>query len=71
MLFGLMPRRPDVTPEEFHDRGLCPHGTLDARTPAFRSRVEIQQRASALLGCEHTPLEAVAEGWFDTVGRSV
>jgi uncharacterized protein (TIGR02118 family) len=69
--FGLIPRRPDISPAEFHDHYRHPHGTLGKQIPAFRGYVQSHQIGSSALGPDQTQFEAVAEVWFDTVGDAV
>jgi uncharacterized protein (TIGR02118 family) len=69
--FGLIPRRPDLSPEEFHDHYRHPHGTLGKRIPRFRGYVQSHQTPSRFLGDDQTRFEAVAEVWFDTVSDAV
>jgi hypothetical protein len=69
--FGLIPRRPDISSEEFHDHYRHPHGTLGRRIPGFRGYVQAHQFTSPLLGDDQAIYEAVAEVWFDTVGDGV
>jgi uncharacterized protein (TIGR02118 family) len=65
--FGLIPRRADISPEEFHDHYRHPHGTLGRQITTFRGYVQSHQIASPRLGPDQTQFEAVAEVWFDTV----
>jgi uncharacterized protein (TIGR02118 family) len=69
--FGLIPRRKDIAPQEFHDHYRHPHGTLGRMIPTFRAYVQSHQIESALLGDDQRHFEAVAEVWFDTVGDAV
>jgi uncharacterized protein (TIGR02118 family) len=66
--FGLIPRRSDISSQEFHDHYRHPHGTLGRQIPTFRDYVQSYQIHSPLLGPDQTRFEAVAEVWFDTVG---
>jgi uncharacterized protein (TIGR02118 family) len=63
--FGLIPRRPDISSDEFHDHYRHPHGTLGKEIPAFRGYVQSHQIGTDLLGENQTVFEAVAEVWFD------
>jgi len=69
--FGLIPRRPDISPEEFHDHYRHPHGTLGRQIPTFRQYVQSHQVHSDRLGEGQETFEAVAEVWFDTVQDAV
>jgi uncharacterized protein (TIGR02118 family) len=65
--FGLIPRRPDISSEEFHDHYRHPHGTLGRQIPTFRNYVQSHQVHTDRLGDGQETFEAVAEVWFDTV----
>ena len=64
--FGLIPRRPDISSQEFHDHYRHPHGTLGRMIPTFRAYIQSHQIESGLLGPDQCRFEAVAEVWFDT-----
>jgi uncharacterized protein (TIGR02118 family) len=69
--FGLIPRREDISPQEFHDHYRHPHGTLGRMIPTFRVYVQSHQIESALLGPDQRRFEAVAEVWFDTAADAI
>lgn len=69
--FGLIPRRPDISPEEFHDHYRHPHGTLGRRIPGFRGYVQSHQMSTDLLGGDQRVFEAVAEVWFDNADDAI
>jgi uncharacterized protein (TIGR02118 family) len=69
--FGLIPRRPDISSEEFHDHYRHPHGTLGKEIPGFRGYVQSHQISTDLLGGDQTVFEAVAEVWFDNMSDAV
>lgn len=69
--FGLIPRRPDMSVEEFHDHYRHPHGTLGAQIPALRGYVQCHQVDTELLGPGQRHYQAVAENWYDTVEDAV
>lgn len=64
--FALIPRREDISVEEFHDHYRHPHGTLGAQLPNFRGYIQSHQFQSNLLGDDQSEFEAIAEVWFDT-----
>jgi hypothetical protein len=68
-MFGCIPRRPDITPEYFHDHWRHPHGALGRQIPTFRGYIQSHQIHSDLLGPGHrqTRFEGCAEVWFDNV----
>jgi uncharacterized protein (TIGR02118 family) len=69
--FGLIPRRPDISSDEFHDHYRHPHGTLGRQISTFRQYVQSHQIHTDLLGDGQEVFEAVAEVWFDTVPDAV
>jgi uncharacterized protein (TIGR02118 family) len=69
--FGLIPRRKDISSEEFHDHYRHPHGTLGSQISTFRGYVQSHQVHSSVLGPDQNRFEAVAEVWFDTVADAV
>jgi uncharacterized protein (TIGR02118 family) len=69
--FGLIPRRPDISSEEFHDHYRHPHGTLGRMISTFRHYVQSHQVHTDRLGDQQEVFEAVAEVWFDTVSDAV
>jgi hypothetical protein len=64
-MFGLIPRHPDLTPEEFHDYYRHPHGTMGQNMTTMRGYVQSHQIHSDRLGPGQTRFEAVAEIWLD------
>jgi uncharacterized protein (TIGR02118 family) len=69
--FGLIPRRPDISSDEFHDHYRHPHGTLGRQISTFREYVQSHQIHTDRLGDGQEMYEAVAEVWFDTVADAV
>jgi uncharacterized protein (TIGR02118 family) len=69
--FGLIPRRLDISSEEFHDHYRHPHGTLGRQIPTFRDYVQSHQVHTDRLGDGQETFEAVAEVWFDTVSDAM
>lgn len=64
-LFGLIPRRPDLTPQEFHDYYRHPHGTMGLNLGTLRAYVQSHQIHTDLLGPSQSQYDAVAEVWLD------
>jgi hypothetical protein len=64
-LFGLIPRRPDLTPEQFHDHYRHPHGTMGRHISTMRGYVQSHQIHTDRLGKDQARFEAVAEVWLD------
>jgi hypothetical protein len=64
-LFGLIPRRPGLTPEQFHDHYRHPHGTIGRHMSTMRGYVQSHQIHTDRLNADQTRFEAVAEVWLD------
>lgn len=64
--FGLIPRKPDISSEEFHDHYRYPHGALGLGLTAMRKYVQSHHIDSELLGPDQRRFEAIAEGWYDS-----
>jgi hypothetical protein len=64
-LFGLIPRRPDLTREQFHDHYRHPHGTMGRHMSTMRGYVQSHQIHTDRLIGDQTRFEAVAEVWLD------
>lgn len=66
-LFGLIPRKPGLTSEEFHDYYRHPHGTMGRHITTMRAYVQSHQIHTDQLGPDQATYEAVAEVWQDNV----
>lgn len=64
--FGLIPRKPEISSEEFHDHYRYPHGALGLGLEKMRLYVQSHQFETDLLGPDQRRYEAIAEGWYDT-----
>ena len=64
-LFGLIPRRADITPEAFRDHYRHPHGTLAMKMETLQGYVQSHQLHSDLLAPTQSRFEAVAEIWVE------
>ena len=62
-LFGLIPRRRDITPEAFHEHYRHPHGTLALTMSTLEGYVQSHQIHTDLLGRSQSRFEAIAEIW--------
>ena len=65
-VLALIPRRPDLTPQQFHDYYRHPHGTMGRNMSTMRRYVQSHQVHTDLLGPGQNRFEAVAELWFDS-----
>jgi hypothetical protein len=66
-LFAAIPRRQDISRQEFHDHWRHPHGTMGRRISILRKYVQSHQIDCDLLGEDQTRYEGVAEAWMDSV----
>ncbi|MFA7597451.1 MAG: EthD domain-containing protein [Novosphingobium sp.] len=66
-LFGLIPRKPELTSEEFHDYYRHPHGTMGRNVTTMRAYVQSHQIHTDKLGSDQNVFEAVAEVWMDNL----
>jgi uncharacterized protein (TIGR02118 family) len=66
-LFAAIPRKRDVTRQEFHDHWRHPHGTLARHISTIRKYVQSHQIQCALLDDRQTRYEGIAEVWMDSV----
>lgn len=70
-VFGLLPRREDMSRQEFQDHYRHPHGTVGAPLLLLRHYVQSHQIDTDLLGPEQERFSAVAELWFDNEADAV
>ena len=64
--FGLIPRKPDISSQWFHDHYRYPHGALGLGLDAMKHYVQSHQFETPLLGDSQGRFEAIAEGWYET-----
>jgi len=65
--FGLIPRKPDISPLEFHDHYRHPHGTLGYKNRGYVGYVQSHHITTSVAPCPTSPFEAIAEVWFDNI----
>jgi uncharacterized protein (TIGR02118 family) len=65
-LFGLIPRRADLTVEQFHDYYRHPHATFGLELTILRGYVQSHQIYTDKLGSDQNRFDAVAEIWLDS-----
>jgi EthD domain len=70
-LFGLIPRRPDFTAQQFHDYYRHPHGTIGRNISIMRGYVQSHRIHTDHLGPSQNRFDAVAEVWLDNVKDAV
>jgi uncharacterized protein (TIGR02118 family) len=64
-MFAMGVRRPDMSPEDFHDYWRHPHGTWGRRMSTLRGYVQSHQIHTEHLGPGQAEYECVAELWLD------
>lgn len=64
--FSLLPRRPDVSSQEFHDHWRHPHGTMGRLIPGLVDYLQAHQVHTDLLGDGQAEYEGVAIAAFDS-----
>jgi uncharacterized protein (TIGR02118 family) len=64
-LFAMGVRRPDMSPEDFHDYWRHPHGTWGRNMSTLRGYIQSHQIHTDLLGPDQARYECVAELWLD------
>lgn len=69
-VFALIPRRPDVPVEEFHDHWRHPHGDLALRITTMQGYLQSHRLASPGGGLEDPPYEGIAEVWFEDLATA-
>lgn len=64
-VFAFIPRRQDLSPEEFHRHWAGPHAALAKRITTMRRYVQSHRSAEAPAGLGDAPYDGIAEVWFD------
>ncbi len=64
-VFALIPRRPDVTTEFFHEHWAGPHADLALRITTMRRYVQSHRTTNSVAGLGESIYEGIAEVWFD------
>jgi uncharacterized protein (TIGR02118 family) len=69
----LLPRRSDLSPQQFHDHWRHPHATMARRIGLLHGYVQNHRLDTPALGPEQTRYDGVVEAWFesDETARSV
>lgn len=70
-MFGVIPRKPGVSKEYFHDHYRHPHGTMGRRISFMRAYTQSHQFDSDLLGDDQDRFEACAEVWMDNAAAAL
>lgn len=64
-MYGLIPRKPEMSTDEFHDYYRHPHGTMGRNMTTMRGYVQNHQIQTSRLGADQNRFDAVAEIWLD------
>lgn len=62
----LLPRRPDLSPQQFHDHWRHPHATMARRIRMLRGYVQNHRLDTPALGPEQARYDGVVEAWFES-----
>ena len=63
--FALIPKRPDISLEQFHSHWRGIHADLACQIKALRRYVQSHRIPQNIPGVPHSPYEGAAEIWFD------
>lgn len=66
-LFAAIPRKPNVSVQEFHDHWRHPHGTMGRQISILRKYVQGHRIECELLDDDQTRYEGIAEAWIDSI----
>ncbi|MCW2958396.1 MAG: Ethyl tert-butyl ether degradation EthD [Solirubrobacterales bacterium] len=64
-VFALIPRRPDVSQDFFHEHWAGPHAELAKRITTLRGYVQSHRIEPGVMGLPASIYEGIAEVWFD------
>lgn len=65
--FAAIPRRKDISRQQFHDHWRHPHGTLSRKITTLRGYVQSHQVDCPMLGPDQTRYDGITELWYDSV----
>jgi hypothetical protein len=68
--FSLIPKRPDLSDEQFHAHWRGPHAELALRLAAIRRYVQSHRVRPDLAGLAPAPYEGIAAAWFDDLASA-
>lgn len=66
-MFAAIPRKRDISPQEFHDHWRHPHGTMGRRISILRKYVQSHQIDCDFLSADQRRYEGIAEVWLDNI----
>jgi uncharacterized protein (TIGR02118 family) len=69
-LYGLLPKRADLTEEEFHHHWAVLHAALGARIAAMRHYVQNHRLPAIAAGIRPAVWDGVAECWFESAAAA-
>jgi uncharacterized protein (TIGR02118 family) len=64
-VFALIPRKKDISEQQFHEHWAGPHAQLALRITTLRRYVQSHRVAPKLDGLPEPPYDGIAEVWFD------
>ncbi|SRR5712692_2987595 len=68
--FGLLPKKPGLSDEQFHRHWRDIHAPLALRIPGLRRYVQSHRLPQPIPGFSASPYEGVAEVWFDDLAAA-
>ncbi len=66
-IFALLPKKPDISDEQFHRHWREVHAPLALRIKTLKRYVQSHRLPQSISGFAASPYEGVAEVWFDSV----
>jgi len=68
--FALLPKKPGISDEQFHNHWRGVHAQLALRITSLRRYVQSHRLPQPVPGFPTPPYEGVAEVWFDDLGAA-
>src|SRR3546814_6948229 len=66
-ILATIPRRKDISEQQFHDHWRHPHGTLSKKIACLRGYVQSHRIVSPLLPDTQLAYEGITELWYDSL----
>ncbi|HEY3657592.1 MAG TPA: EthD domain-containing protein [Steroidobacteraceae bacterium] len=70
-MVAAIPRRKDLSEQEFHDHWRHPHGTISRQMLTLRAYVQSHRTRSQLLPQEQEIFDGITEVWFDNLSDAL
>src|SRR3546814_7741895 len=69
-ILATVPRRKDISEQQFHDHWRHPHGTLSKKIACLRGYVQSHRIVSPLLPDTQLAYDGITELWYDSLDKS-